>query len=62
MKLTAAERERITDGVLKIQSVRASLEHVDGKIPNEEELADCLDNVDESLRQALGYKGPKARE
>jgi len=61
MKLTAAERERLTDGVLKIQSVKASLKKVEkGKIPNEDDIAQCLESADESLRQALGYKGPAA--
>jgi hypothetical protein len=41
--LTAVEREAITDSVLKIQSIQASLEQVDGdKIPDIEEVHDCL--------------------
>jgi len=60
MKLTATERERITDGVLKIQSVRASLEHVDkSKLPDGQEIEECLDSVDNNLREALGYRQPK---
>ena len=55
--LTFAERERITDSVLKIQSVRNSLEHVDDKkIPSKEEIDNCLESADNSLRTALGYK------
>ncbi len=53
--LTLAERERITDSVLKIQSVRNSLEHVgDEKIPAREEIENCLESADNSLRTALG--------
>jgi|HubBroStandDraft_6_1064221.scaffolds.fasta_scaffold441662_1 hypothetical protein len=56
MKLNAAERERITDSVLKIQSVRASLEQVDEeKIPKRDEMEECLEGVDHGLREALGY-------
>jgi hypothetical protein len=56
MKLTKTERERITDSVLKIQSVRASLEHVEkAKIPKQEEIEACLEDVDHSFREALGY-------
>lgn len=63
MKLTQTERERITDGVLKIQSVRASLEHVDkSKIPNEQGVDECLATVDHHLREALGYQpSPKKK-
>jgi hypothetical protein len=39
MALTRVEREKITDGMLKIQSARASLKEVDGrKIPEFEDL------------------------
>ena len=56
MKLTEMERERISDGVLKIQSVRASLDHVGkSKIPKREEVEACLENVDRSFRESLGY-------
>jgi hypothetical protein len=56
MKLTATERERITDGMLKIQSVRASLDHVDAsKIPNHQEIEACLESADHGFRKALGY-------
>ena len=57
--LTLAERERITDSVLKIQSVRSSLEKLDRvKIPSKEEIDSCLKTADESLRGILGYSGP----
>ncbi len=43
MKLTQAERERITDSVLKIQSVRASLDHMDeDKVPKLEEMEESV--------------------
>jgi hypothetical protein len=42
--------------VLKIQSVRASLEQVDEeKIPKRDEMEECLEGVDHGLREALGY-------
>ena len=56
MKLTTVERERITDSMLKIQSVRANLEKVDDrKIPSAEEISECLENADQNLKIALGY-------
>jgi hypothetical protein len=56
MKLTTVERERITDSVLKIQSVRASLDQVDEeKIPKRDEMEECLEGVDHGLREVLGY-------
>jgi len=56
MKISNVERERITDSVLKIQSVRASLERVDEKkIPKLDEMEECLDGVDRGLREVLGY-------
>ena len=56
MKLTQTERERITDSVLKIQSVRESMRKVDTtKVPEKKELEECLDRVDRNFRQALGY-------
>ena len=59
MKLTETERERLTDGVLKIQSVRASLDHVEkSKIPQREEIDECLQKIDHSFRESLGYARP----
>jgi hypothetical protein len=61
MKLTPVEHERITDSVLKIQSVRSSLHHVEkAKIPKREEIDACLEDADESLREALGYARSRA--
>ena len=54
MTLTKVEREKITDGMLKIQSARASLEEVDaGKVPELEALEDCLEDADKNLGIAL---------
>jgi hypothetical protein len=54
--LTSVERERITDSVLKIQSVRNSLDFVDeSKLPAKAEIETCLESADQSLRTALGY-------
>jgi hypothetical protein len=59
MRLTEIERERISDSSLKIQSVRDSLQHVGkNKIPNEHSVEECLDSIDDSLREALGYRKP----
>lgn len=59
MKLTPIERESITDSVLKIESVRASLEQVDEeKIPKLDEMEDCLEGVDRGLREVLGFPRP----
>jgi hypothetical protein len=54
MALTNVEREKITDSMLKIQSVKASLEDMDEtKIPDYEEMTGCLSIVDKNLRLAL---------
>ena len=61
MQLTLLERERITDSVLKIQSVRNSIEQIDEKkIPSKEEIEHCLENADHDLRAALGYAATPA--
>jgi hypothetical protein len=60
MSLTNVEREKITDSVLKIQSVRASLEDIDEtKIPDYGEIEGCLTVVDKNLRLALRQVPPK---
>jgi hypothetical protein len=57
MALTPVERERLTDGRLKIQSVADSLKHVDPKhIPGVEEIQECLEDADKSLSGALRSK------
>jgi hypothetical protein len=60
MTLTTVERERITDGMLKLQSARATLGKVeDGKIPEADEIDACLKSADRNLKVALGYARPK---
>ena len=52
--LTSVEREAITDSVLKIQSIQASLEQVNGeKVPGIHEVHDCLAMAHGTLREVL---------
>ena len=54
MQLTQEERARIKDSTHKIQSVNASLGHVDAaKIPEIEQIQDCLEDSDKALRRVL---------
>ncbi|HVW10369.1 MAG TPA: hypothetical protein VHC90_17395 [Bryobacteraceae bacterium] len=54
------EREKLTDSMLKIQSVRTTLGQVDeSKVPDSEEIHRCLEDADASLRTALGYQKAK---
>jgi len=54
MSLTRVERERVSDSRLKIQSVADSLSQVDpGKIPDFEQIQDCLEEAEKSLTGAL---------
>ncbi len=54
MPLTKVEREKITDSVLKLQSVRASLENMDdSKIPDLKSVESCLKDADKNLTAAL---------
>ncbi|SPF48761.1 hypothetical protein SBA4_3960005 [Candidatus Sulfopaludibacter sp. SbA4] len=54
MTLTRLERERITDSRLKIQAVANSLKDVDPKkVPDFQEIQDCLKDADKSLGGAL---------
>jgi hypothetical protein len=55
--LTEEERARLNDSKHKIQSVANSLTHVDPrKVPDFDEIEECLENADESLREALRSK------
>jgi len=57
MKLTESERERLTDGMWKVESVRRSLKKIDTKkMPTKAELEECLESVDDSIKKALGNK------
>ena len=54
MDLTKRERAKITDGMHSIQSARASLSDIDeGKVPEIDEIQDCLEGADGKLRGAL---------
>ena len=54
MALSKMEKERVLDSRLKIQSVVNSLRAVDpAQIPDYEEIEECLDDAEKSLRQAL---------
>jgi len=59
MDLTRVEKEKINDSALKIQSARASLKDVDRvKIRDFEEIQECLEMADNSLRHALREERP----
>jgi|HubBroStandDraft_5_1064220.scaffolds.fasta_scaffold306998_3 hypothetical protein len=59
MELTQEERARITDSTHKIQSANDSLAHVDpSKIPEIDEIQECLENADKTLRGVL--RSPQA--
>ena len=52
--LTRVEKERIVDSRLKIQAVAKSLKGVDRqKVPDFDEIEECLDGADKSLGGAL---------
>jgi len=54
MPLNKLEREVITDSMLKIQSIQASLDQIDdAKLPDSEEIHNCLKTADNSFRLAL---------
>jgi hypothetical protein len=54
MAMTRAEKERANDIRLKLQSAARSLQHLpESDIPDYEQIENCLDNADESLRVAL---------
>ena len=58
MQLTQEERARIKDSTNKIQSVNDSLAHVDpAKIPEIEQIQECLEDSDKVLRRVLRSPG-----
>ena len=60
MSLTRAEKERLRDSRLKLRSVAESLQHVDPKkVPQFEEIEECLEDAERSLRGALGGGDPE---
>jgi hypothetical protein len=62
MTLNKLEREVITDSMLKIQSIQASLEEIDRtKLHNIDEIHNCLHSASQSFRAAL-RSGPSQRK
>ena len=60
MTLTKLEREVITDSVLKIESIQASLDQIDeAKIVGLDEIQSCLKSADQSFRIALRGSSPQ---
>jgi len=54
MALTRLEKERITGSRLKLRSAARTLNDIDPeKVPDYEEIQDCLDGADKSLASAL---------
>jgi hypothetical protein len=54
MSLTKSDRAKITDSVHSIQSARASLSDIEeNKVPEVDEIQDCLESSDKKLREAL---------
>ena len=54
MALSELEREVITDSMLKIQSIQASLNHIeDAKLAAIDEIRSCLTTATNSFRAAL---------
>ena len=54
MDLSKTERAKITDSVHSIQLAQASLVDIDEtKVPEVNEIQECLDGADRNLRRAL---------
>jgi hypothetical protein len=54
VELTQEERARITDSKHQIQSANATLAQVDpAKIPSIDEIQECLESADKTLRKVL---------
>jgi len=63
MPLNKLEREVITDSMLKVQSIQASLDQIDGsKLPDIEEIHSCLKTAGKSFRHALRSSSPQQHE
>jgi hypothetical protein len=61
MALNQLEREVINDSMLKIQSIQASLNHIDeAKLLGIDEIRGCLRSATNSFRAAL--KGPREKK
>jgi hypothetical protein len=58
MALTRVERERVADVRLKLQSAVDSLRNIDEKkVPDYDDIEECLEDADQSLETAL--RSPK---
>lgn len=63
MHLTRAEKERLLDSRLKIQSVTKALQHIEpGKLRDFEEIRQCLESADRSIGGVLRSSGPDRRD
>ena len=63
MPLTKLEREVITDSMLKIQSIQASLNQIDEtKLLDGEEIQSCLKSANKSFRAALRAGVPQNKQ
>jgi hypothetical protein len=62
MALTRVERERITDSRLKLQSAAHTLKNIDpDKVPDFDEIQECLEDADKSLGGALRSSKPEPK-
>jgi hypothetical protein len=62
MDLSKTERAKITDTVHSIQLAQASLVDIDEtKVPEVNEIQECLDGADRNLRRALRQAPPKKK-
>ena len=62
MDLTKSERAKITDSIHSIQSAHASLTSIDEtKVPQVDEIQDCLESADKNLRIALRQASAKKK-
>ena len=61
--LTKEERERLADSKHNIQAATAALSQVDPqKIPKVEEIEECLESADKTLRGVLTSQPAKSRD
>ena len=62
MDLSKTERAKITDSVHSIQLAQASLVDIDeNKVPEVNEIQECLDGADRNLRRALRQDSAKKK-
>jgi hypothetical protein len=62
MDLTKSERAKITDSMHSIQSAQASLTSIDQtKVPQVDEIQECLESADKNLRIALRQASAKKK-